>query len=120
MYKHSALNGQINVSETNFKYVPARPAQAVAALKDGILNGKSDVCFGAENNTIRDEAAILLFNLFGEEPLGGAFGNDASSKFTFVTVRYAAPVNLLAYFPKNSSFKYKNTTRIKSKRRLSI
>ncbi|WP_396120275.1 S-layer homology domain-containing protein [Domibacillus indicus] len=57
MYKHLDLNAQSNVPETNFKDVPARAAQAVAALKyHGIVNGKSDVYFGAADNITRGEA----------------------------------------------------------------
>lgn len=110
IYKYLALNGQGNVPKPNFKDVPARAALAVAALKyHRIINSKSDVYFEAADNIKRGEAAIILFSSFGEELLGGASGDDASSKFTDVIGCYVEPVNLLTYLAKNSSLKYKNT-----------
>ncbi|MEM1504660.1 S-layer homology domain-containing protein [Domibacillus sp. 8LH] len=116
MHKYLALDGQSNVPKTNFKYVPARAAQAVAAPKyHGIVNGKSGLYFGAADNITRGEAAIILFRSFGEGRLGDASGNEASSKFTDVTGRYVEPVNLLV---KNVALFSENQTRDLIQRRI--
>ncbi|MCM3791297.1 S-layer homology domain-containing protein [Domibacillus indicus] len=82
--------------KTNFKDVPARAVQYVAALKyAGIVNGKSDTYFGAADNITRGEAAIIFMNAFGMELDGEFRPADISTKFTDVTGRYVQPVNFL-------------------------
>lgn len=85
-----------NTPKTNFKDVPARAVPYVAALKEaGIVNGKSDVYFGAADNITRGEAAVIFMNAYGME-LDGEFGPAViSNKFTDVTGRYIHPVNFL-------------------------
>ena len=87
-----------NTPKTNFKDVPSRAVQSVAALKyAGIVNGKSDVYFGAADNITRGEAAIIFSRAYGYEttdqvstqPVGEA------SEFTDVTGRYVSAVNML-------------------------
>ncbi|MEM1505900.1 S-layer homology domain-containing protein [Domibacillus sp. 8LH] len=87
-----------NAPKTSFKDVPARATQAVAALKyAGIVNGKSDVYFGAADNITRGEAAIIFFRSFGYETTDKVSVQpvEESSKFTDVTGRYAYAVNVL-------------------------
>lgn len=95
MAKYLELDVQ-NAPKTNFKDVPSRAVQYVAALKyAGIVNGKSDVYFGAGDNITRGEAAIIFYRAFGMELLEGTSVNSTSTKFTDVTGRYVEPVNFL-------------------------
>lgn len=87
-----------NAPKTNFKDVPARAVQSVAALKySGIVNGKSDVYFGAADNITRGEAAIIFSRAFGYETTDQVSIQPAGevSEFTDVTDRYVSAVNML-------------------------
>ncbi|MFP3472012.1 S-layer homology domain-containing protein, partial [Micrococcus sp. SIMBA_144] len=77
--------------ESGFTDVPERARESVNILKQqGIINGKTDVKFGAEDTLTRGEMAIILSRAY-------SLSGSSTLSFTDVGDRYLDAVQAMVY-----------------------